>query len=117
MSLLKALPIFALVGTAIVVAGKAAIDLMEDENDYKSNEKNPTQVIEKIKDIQNELARLHDLKMLNDKRESTGQLRKTEITVGGVEINTAISTLEEEIARLTKKLNKMKSNNNRKRRD
>ncbi len=66
------------------------------------DEETPKQVQSKMKTLNDELARLTDIKMLNDRRESTNQVRTVEVTVDGVEVNELIATVETELNRLVK---------------
>jgi len=102
MSLFKVLPAVIALGTVAVVAVGVVTDLiMSDDMDYNQDENTRKEVLTKMKTLQNELARLSDLKILNDKRESTSQVKNIDLTVDGVEINELISQLEEELIRLT----------------
>lgn len=103
------LPIVAFAGaSALIAAGIATfIDEVMEDDIPKTDEKDAKSVLAKMKRLQNELARLSDLKELNDRRESTKQVRKTSIEVDGVEINELIATLTEELERLTEKYQQM----------
>ena len=109
MSILRVLPAAALVGAAGIVAlgvSKALDELFDDDYDFTPNDEQDAKlVMDKMIKVQNELARLSDIKDLNDRRESTGQLVKATIQVEGVEINELIASLTEEIDRLTKLYN------------
>lgn len=85
-----------LTGT-IIALGKSLIDAIEDTNtiDYKS-------VDERMKECQNELARLYDIVSLNNKRESTKQVSKIEISIDGKHILDRILELEQELGKLLK---------------
>jgi lysyl-tRNA synthetase class II len=111
------LPLAGYVAAAgLLVAGiaKAIDEIIED--DYRTDEDDAKAVLQKMKKLQNELARLSDIKELNDRRESTGQVNKTSIQVEGVEINELIVTLTEELDRLTKKYQKLNSKDGGKKR-
>ena len=86
---------------AILTLGKALIDTIEN-----SLEEDVISIDEKIKNTQCELARLYDIVMLNEKRESTKQVENITITINGVEINQAIMQLEKELNNLLKSKNK-----------
>ena len=73
------------------------------EETLTSEEKNS--IIDKIKECQNELARLHDLKILNDKRESTGQIKKIDIMIDDLTLEETIKNYEDEISFLIKHSN------------
>ena len=102
MSLFKVIPAVIAFGTVAAVAVGVVTELiMADDMDYTPNEGSKKEVLTKMKRLQNELARLSDLKILNDKRESTSQVKNIDLTIDGVEINELISDLEEELIRLT----------------
>lgn len=102
MSLFKVLPAVIALGTVAAVAVGVVTDLiMSDDMGYNQDENTRKEVLTKMKTLQNELARLSDLKILNDKRESTSQVKNIDLMVDGVEINELISQLEEELIRLT----------------
>lgn len=86
---------------AILTLGKALIDTIEN-----SLEEDVISIDEKIKNTQCELARLYDIVILNEKRESTKQVENITITINGVEINQAIIQLEKELNNLLKSKNK-----------
>lgn len=111
------LPIAAFATASALAIGaivKAFDESFEDE--LRTDENDAQAVLQKMKKLQNELARLSDLKELNDRRESTGQLTKATIQVEGVEINELIATLSEEMDRLTKKYNTIKNKDGGKKR-
>lgn len=85
-----------LTGT-IIALGKSLIDAIEETKtiDYKS-------VDERMKECQNELARLYDIVYLNSKRESTKQVSKIEISIDGKNITDCILELEQELGKLLK---------------
>lgn len=108
MSLLKIVPAVIALGTVAAVAvGVVTELLMSDfDEDVHYDENTRKDVLKKMKACQNELARFSDLKILNDKRESTSQVKNVDLLIDGVEINELISQLEEELTRLTAKYNK-----------
>jgi len=115
MSLLKVLPAIIAIGTVAAVAVGFATDLiMSDDMDYHQDENTKKDVLTKMKKLQNELARLSDLKILNDKREATAQVKNVDLMIDGVEINELISQLEEELIRLTALYNKFEAPKKRK---
>jgi len=110
MSLLKILPAVIALGTVAAVTVGVVTDLiMSDDMDYNTDEETKKEVLTKMKTLQNELARLSDLKILNDKRESTSQVKSIDLMVDGVEINELINNLEEELIRLTALYNKFEA--------
>ena len=97
---LKILP-FAALGLVAVGTFKVIEALLED--DFETyDETTPKQVQAKMKRLNDELARLTDIKMLNDKREATNQVKAVDLMIDGVEINELIATIEEELNRLVK---------------
>jgi|SaaInlStandDraft_4_1057021.scaffolds.fasta_scaffold47221_1 hypothetical protein len=103
MKILRTLPFLALTGAAVLVYGMVDAAI----KDFESIDTND---LDDIKSIQNELARLYDVKILNDKLEATAQVRKTVLTVGGVEIKEAIDILENRLEQLVKKNRSKKKN-------
>jgi hypothetical protein len=98
MSLLKVLPAVIAVGTVTALAVGVVTDfIMSDDMDIDEKSTTKEEIIIEMRSIQNELARLSDLKMLNDRRESSSQVKNIELNVDGVEINKLISTLETEL--------------------
>ena len=107
MNLLKFIPVVVAVGTVASLAVGAVVSLIEDDTEtFRRDEHTKKEVLTKMKKVQNELARFSDLKILNDKRESTNQVHSVELKIGDVEINELIAQLEEELQRLTAKYNK-----------
>ncbi len=102
---MRLLPFLAL-GTVFVGAFVAVSALIYELNEV-TDEDTPPEVLTKIKKVQNELARLYDLKLLNDKRESTGTIEKVELMVAGVEVTELLKTLDVEMDRLTAKYRTM----------
>jgi len=107
MSLLKALPAVIALGTVAAVAAGVVTDLImsDDTVEEVKNTTTKKEVLTKMKNLQNELARLSDLKMLNDRRESTSQVKSIELNVNGVEIGDLIVMLEAELVALTAQYN------------
>ena len=107
MSLLKVLPAVIALGTVAAVAAGVVTDLImsDDTVEEVKNTTTKKEVLTKMKNLQNELARLSDLKMLNDRRESTSQVKSIELNVNGVEIGDLISMLEAELVALTAQYN------------
>ena len=89
-------------GAGVALYGiTAAIASYEDdiETEQKAQEKEYTakQIEKRMKKINSELARLSDIKMLNDRRESTKQLKPITISIDGVDIDELMKTLEIEL--------------------
>lgn len=104
MSLLKILPAVIALGTVAVIA--VGVDLMmSDTTDISEDSVTKKEVLTQMKQLQNELARLSDLKMINDKREATTQVNNIELNINGVEINELISTLSASLDSLTAQYN------------
>ena len=101
MSLLKIIPAIIALGTVAVATGVVTELIISDDDDYVEDENTKKEVLGKLKRLQNELARLTDLKMLNDRREATSQVKSVDLMVDGIEINELISTLEADLYRLT----------------
>jgi len=100
----KILPLAAL-GLVAVGTFKVIETLLDDNSEnYEEPTKEPTQeqVQAKMKKLNDELARLIDIKMLNDRRESTNQVESVELMINGVEVNELIHIIEEELNRLVK---------------
>ena len=116
MSLLKIVPAVIALGTVAAVAvGVVTELLMSDfDEDIHYDENTKKEVLAKMKACQNELARFSDLKILNDKREATAQVKNVALMIGDVEINELIAQLEEELTRLTAKYNKFDAPKKRK---
>lgn len=67
----------------------------------KKSKKTQIKELEKtLKQLNDELARLIDIQILNEKRESTGQVSKAEIKIDGVELYELISLLEKRMKKV-----------------
>lgn len=111
MNPLKIIPIVTTLGILAVAGAKVLSDLIEEEFDNKETTKQKTVKPHNIKisnvsillytrtlkKIQNELARAYDIKMLNDRLENTGLIKKIEIQLNGQNIDLYISELTEKI--------------------
>ena len=104
MSLLKVIPVLTVIGAASLLISKT-IKKRLDREKQNTQQLSKQQIIEKIKECQNELARLHDLKILNDKRESTGQIKKIDIMIDDLTLEETIKNYEDEISFLIKHSN------------
>ena len=104
MSLLKVIPVLTIIGAASLLISKT-IKKRLDREKQNTQQLSKQQIIEKIKECQNELARLHDLKILNDKRESTGQIKKIDIMIDDLTLEETIKNYEDEISFLIKHSN------------
>lgn len=104
MSLLKVIPVLTIIGAASLLISKT-IKKRLDREKQNTQELSKQQIIDKIKECQNELARLHDLKILNDKRESTGQIKKIDIMIDDLTLEETIKNYEDEISFLIKHSN------------
>lgn len=102
MSLLKVIPVLTVIGAASLLISKTIKKRLDRENTQQLSKQ---QIIDKIKECQNELARLHDLKILNDKRESTGQIKKINIMIDDLTLEETIKNYEDEISFLIKHSN------------
>jgi len=102
---LRILPIAAL-GAVALGALTIVTSLLEEDTTPKKVD-SPDYLKNKMKRINDELARLSDIKMLNDKRESTKQVSKVDLMIDGVEINELIQMLEEELSKVVKEYNSM----------
>ena len=102
MSLLKVTPVLTIIGAASLLISKTIEKRLDRENTQQLSKQ---QIIDKIKECQNELARLHDLKILNDKRESTGQIKKIDIMIDDLTLEETIKNYEDEISFLIKHSN------------
>ena len=102
MSLLKVIPVLTIIGAASLLISKTIKKRLDRENTQQLSKQ---QIIDKIKECQNELARLHDLKILNDKRESTGQIKKIDIMIDDLTLEETIKNYEDEISFLIKQSN------------
>ncbi len=102
MSLLKVIPVLTVIGAASLLISKTIKKRLDRENTQQLSKQ---QIIDKIKECQNELARLHDLKILNDKRESTGQIKKIDIMIDDLTLEETIKNYEDEISFLIKHSN------------
>ena len=102
MSLLKVIPVLTVIGAASLLISKTIKKRLDRENTQQLSKQ---QIIDKIKECQNELARLHDLKILNDKRESTGQIKKIDIMIDDLTLEETIKNYEDEISFLIKQSN------------
>lgn len=102
MSLLKVIPVLTIIGAASLLISKTIKKRLDRENTQQLSKQ---QIIDKIKECQNELARLHDLKILNDKRESTGQIKKINIMIDDLTLEETIKNYEDEISFLIKHSN------------
>ena len=102
MSLLKVIPVLTVIGVASLLISKTIKKRLDRENTQQLSKQ---QIIDKIKECQNELARLHDLKILNDKRESTGQIKKIDIMIDDLTLEETIKNYEDEIIFLIKHSN------------
>ena len=102
MSLLKVIPVLTIIGAASLLISKTVKKRLDRENTQQLSKQ---QIIDKIKECQNELARLHDLKILNDKRESTGQIKKIDIMIDDLTLEETIKNYEDEISFLIKHSN------------
>ena len=102
MSLLKVIPVLTVIGVASLLISKTIKKRLDRENTQQLSKQ---QIIDKIKECQNELARLHDLKILNDKRESTGQIKKIDIMIDDLTLEETIKNYEDEISFLIKHSN------------
>ena len=102
MSLLKVIPVLTVIGAASLLISKTIKKRLDRENTQQLSKQ---QIIDKIKECQNELARLHDLKILNDKRESTGQIKKIDIMIDDLTLEENIKNYEDEISFLIKHSN------------
>jgi predicted RNA-binding protein len=104
MSLLKVIPVLTVIGAASLLISKT-IKKRLDREKQNTQQLSKQQIIDKIKECQNELARLHDLKILNDKRESTGQIKKIDIMIDDLTLEETIKNYEDEISFLIKHSN------------
>src|SRR5574344_1231744 len=104
MSLLKVIPVLTVIGAASLLISKT-IKKRLDREKQNTQQLSKQQIIDKIKECQNELARLHDLKILNDKRESTGQIKKIDIMIDDLTLDETIKNYEDEISFLIKHSN------------
>ncbi len=104
MSLLKVIPVLTIIGAASLLISKT-IKKRLDREKQNTQQLSKQQIIDKIKECQNELARLHDLKILNDKRESTGQIKKIDIMIDDLTLEETIKNYEDEISFLIKHSN------------
>lgn len=104
MSLLKVIPVLTIIGAASLLISKT-IKKRLDREKQNTQQLSKQQIIDKIKECQNELARLHDLKILNDKRESTGQIKKINIMIDDLTLEETIKNYEDEISFLIKHSN------------
>lgn len=104
MSLLKVIPVLTIIGAASLLISKT-IKKRLDREKQNTQQLSKQQIIDKIKEYQNELARLHDLKILNDKRESTGQIKKIDIMIDDLTLEETIKNYEDEISFLIKHSN------------
>lgn len=104
MSLLKVIPVLTVIGVASLLISKT-IKKRLDREKQNTQQLSKQQIIDKIKECQNELARLHDLKILNDKRESTGQIKKIDIMIDDLTLEETIKNYEDEISFLIKHSN------------
>lgn len=104
MSLLKVIPVLTIIGAASLLISKTVKKRLDREK-QNTQQLSKQQIIEKIKECQNELARLHDLKILNDKRESTGQIKKIDIMIDDLTLEETIKNYEDEISFLIKHSN------------
>ena len=104
MSLLKVIPVLTIIGVASLLISKT-IKKRLDREKQNTQQLSKQQIIDKIKECQNELARLHDLKILNDKRESTGQIKKIDIMIDDLTLEETIKNYEDEISFLIKHSN------------
>ena len=102
MSLLKVISVLTVIGVASLLISKTIKKRLDRENTQQLSKQ---QIIDKIKECQNELARLHDLKILNDKRESTGQIKKIDIMIDDLTLEETIKNYEDEISFLIKHSN------------
>ena len=102
MSLLNVIPVLTIIGAASLLISKTIKKRLDRENTQQLSKQ---QIIDKIKECQNELARLHDLKILNDKRESTGQIKKIDIMIDDLTLEETIKNYEDEISFLIKHSN------------
>ena len=107
MSLLKVVPIALAMVTVGAMALGAIVNSTED-TEPDGFEETKQAVLDRMKQCQNELARLSDIKLMNDKREATKMVSNVELSIDGVEITELISKLEEELSRLTKVYNSVK---------
>ena len=96
----KILPLAAL--GLVAVGTFKVIETLLDDNSENYEEPTQEQVQAKMKKLNDELARLIDIKMLNDRRESTNQVESVELMINGVEVNELIHIIEEELNRLVK---------------
>jgi len=110
----KLLPLAAL--GLVVVGTFKVIETLLNDNSENYDETTQKQVQAKMKKLNDELARLTDIKMLNDRRESTNQVKSVELMIDGVEVNELISIIEEELDRLVKVNAGFKQSDNRKKR-
>ena len=94
MSLLKVIPVLTVIGVASLLISKT-IKKRLDREKQNTQQLSKQQIIDKIKECQNELARLHDLKILNDKRESTGQIKKIDIMIDDLTLEETIKNYED----------------------
>ncbi len=104
MSLLKVIPVLTIIGAASLLISKTVKKRLDREK-QNTQQLSKQQIIDKIKECQNELARLHDLKILNDKRESTGQIKKIDIMIDDLTLEETIKNYEDEISFLIKHSN------------
>ncbi len=104
MSLLKVIPVLTIIGAASLLISKTVKKRLDREK-QNTQQLSKQQIIDKIKEYQNELARLHDLKILNDKRESTGQIKKIDIMIDDLTLEETIKNYEDEISFLIKHSN------------
>lgn len=104
MSLLKVIPVLTVIGAASLLISKTVKKRLDREK-QNTQQLSKQQIIDKIKECQNELARLHDLKILNDKRESTGQIKKIDIMIDDLTLEETIKNYEDEISFLIKHSN------------
>ena len=112
MSLLKVVPIaLAMVTVGAIALGAISNSNKDTETDIDTAngfEETKQAVLDRMKQCQNELARLSDLKVMNDKREATNMVSNIELSIDGIEITTVISDIEDELTRLTNLYNSIK---------
>lgn len=96
---------FATVSALAITSFVKIIDDFKNDDEVKPTNETKETVFKKMQKVQNELARLHDLKTLNLRRESTGQVKEVTIKIDDIEIDELISKLVNELDILTEKYN------------
>jgi len=105
MSILKLVPIL-----AVGAVGIAAL-MSTYEEKIKNKEISRDDIVNEMKQIQNELARLIELNALNDRFEQTGQVEEINLDINGVSVGERIENLTKRIDVLRDLLKTMKKIN------